>query len=92
MATYDHEECEATFDGDASSLTGNALYEVFTDIEDGSEVVTRSELMHVQLDGLRLDRDQMVMMMGEGVIGRCEDLAAEEIQIQIDAGDLREAA
>ena len=84
MTTHIIKEEYAEFAGDTGSITGTANYEVetasFFDRDcggtDGLEV-THCELLFVQIDGLRLSRDQIVQVTCEAAVKRGEEAVAE---------------
>ena len=88
MNTHIIKEEYAEFCGDTGSITGTAHYEVetasFFDRDcggtDGQEV-TSCELLFVQIDGLRLSRDQIAQVTCEAAVKRGEETVAENFTV-----------
>jgi len=79
-----HRVEEAEFEGDTSSLTGDAVYDYTVD----GDKVTDVSLSHVDMDGAKLSRDWMVTMVSNAVIERIEDWTWEDLQDLHDDGEL----
>jgi len=71
MTTYTEEDAE--FHGDAGHIVGRAVYS--TTWVCGS--LDHIELLRVEIDGLRLTRDQIELVIGRDALDRAEDIAAE---------------
>ena len=90
--TYSVEESE--FYGDASSLTGVAVYDYTAEEcfdadhggRDGLEV-THCELLRVELNGLHLTREQIVSMTDSATVAAVEEATREAMQETLDAGE-----
>lgn len=92
-----HREEEVELNGTACTVTGTAVYEVEIESDFSRDVggvdgltVTQCELLYFDLDGYRLPREAVEVIVGKECVSRMEDRVSESIQSGIH--DYAEAA
>jgi hypothetical protein len=90
-STLTHRDPDAEFHGTRSVIAGEAVYEYDYEREGRSHSVFNTTLLYVDCDGLKLTRDQMVLMMGKSGVEYAEQLADGAIYNLYQSGDMEAA-